>query len=118
MKTCVENKALTKSVHSLVCAAFHGPRPSGMTAAHNNGISTDNCPENLRWATMSSNHGDKLKHGTVLRGDRNGSSKLTEDEARTIKHSTENKHVLAQRFGVSEAAVRLIREGKRWAYLS
>lgn len=118
VKTSVEGRALTKPVHSMVCAAFHGPRPDGMTAAHNNGISTDNRPENLRWATLTANHADKVRHGTLLRGAGNGASKLTEDAARAIKFSDENKHVLAARYGVSEATVRLIRKGKRWAHIT
>lgn len=117
VKISVLNKPVTKAVHSLVCAAFHGPRPEGMTAAHNNGISTDNRSDNLRWATIASNHADKTEHGTLLRGERNRMAKLGPDEARQIKHSTENKHVLAARFGVSEATIRFIREGKRWSHI-
>lgn len=117
VKTSVDNHPVTKAVHSLVCSAFHGPRPDGMTAAHNNGVSTDNRAANLRWATMASNHADKLKHGTLLRGVTNAQAKLRDAEARAIKFSTENKHVLAERFGVSEATVRFIRSGKRWAHI-
>lgn len=117
VKLSTENKPITKAVHSLVCAAFHGSRPDGMTAAHNNGVSTDNRSENLRWATLRDNHSDKVTHGTLLVGADNGSAKLTENQARAIKFSEENKHVLAERFGVSEAAIRLIRDGKRWKHV-
>lgn len=89
-----------------------------MVAAHNNGISTDNRPENLRWDTIKANHADKTKHGTLLSGERNAQAKLTEADARAIKFSTENKHILAARFGISEASVRFIREGKRWAHIT
>lgn len=114
VKMSAGNRPITKAVHSLVCAAFHGPRPEGMTTAHNNGISTDNRPDNLRWDTLKANAADKLKHGTLLCGEQNGASRLTEAEARAIKFSDEDRHVAAQRYGVSETTVRYIREGKRW----
>lgn len=118
VKISVGNRALTKAVHPLVCAAFHGPKPEGMLVAHNNGISTDNRKDNLRWDTVKANHADKARHGTLLKGERNGSAKLTEEAVRAIKASDENKHVLAARFGVSEAAIRFIREGRRWAHIT
>lgn len=118
VKICVDNRPVTKAVHSLVCAAFHGARPETMQAAHNNGVSTDNRPENLRWDTVKANHADRGRHGTLLRGSTNGSAKLSEADAMAIKSSADDKHALAARFGVSEALIRAIRKGRRWAHLT
>lgn len=38
-------------VHTLVCLAFHGPRPEGCTADHINNDRADNRAINLRWST-------------------------------------------------------------------
>lgn len=117
VKTCVEGRALTKAVHSMVCAAFHGPRPEGMTAAHNNGDSTDNRPENLRWDTLKANHADKISHGTLLRGSANPEAKLTDDDVRLIKNSPESASAIARKLGVSFSLVCRIRRGERWSHI-
>jgi hypothetical protein len=57
------------AVHRMVCEAFHGPAPT-LThhAAHWDGNRKNNIPNNLRWATCSENHADKIRHGTTNRG--------------------------------------------------
>lgn len=53
-----------RSVHRLVCEAYHGPEPRpGMDVAHWNGQKADNRPENLRWATREENILDQIRHG-------------------------------------------------------
>ncbi len=56
------------TVHSLVALAHIGPRPIGMWVAHNDGVRTNCAASNLRYATPSDNHADKLRHGTSNRG--------------------------------------------------
>ena len=58
-----------RTVHSLVCEAFHGPAPTGHTVAHENGDPADNRAANLSWKTWSANHLDKHRHGTMPCGD-------------------------------------------------
>ncbi len=53
-----------KDIHSLVAAAFLGPRPDGMEVCHNNGDARDNRLENLRYDTRSANQRDAVAHGT------------------------------------------------------
>lgn len=52
------------NVHTLVAAAFNGPRPHGLEARHLNGNPRDNRSENLAYSTRSVNLLDKGKHGT------------------------------------------------------
>ena len=54
----------TRKVHRIVAFAFHGEPHDGQEVCHNNGMSTDNRAENLRWGTRSENTVDKVKHGT------------------------------------------------------
>lgn len=43
-------------VHTLVCEAFHGPKPTDTSVViHINEDGTDNRPENLRWGTQKEN---------------------------------------------------------------
>jgi len=63
--TLVQNK----TVHRMVCEAFHGPAPEGEPwALHRNGQAWDNRPENLYWGTPKDNSDDMTRHGTRSNG--------------------------------------------------
>lgn len=64
-----EPRNKTRTVHSLIALAFHGPRPEGLDICHGNCIKTDNRPSNLRYATRSENLRDSHAMG-VNRGGR------------------------------------------------
>lgn len=53
-----------RTVHSLVAAAFYGPRPEGMETRHLDGNPANNRVENLRYGTQSENNLDRVSHGT------------------------------------------------------
>lgn len=96
-------------VHTLVCRAFHGPKPLDKTlVAHADGNAKNNAANNLRWATALENSADMIGHGKSLRGHRSPRSKITEDEARKIKK------LLAEGKGPAEIA-RLIPKVTRGA---
>ena len=51
-------------VHTLVMAAFVGPRYEGMEVRHLNGDPADNRLSNLAYGTRSDNMVDSIRHGT------------------------------------------------------
>jgi hypothetical protein len=54
-----------RATHSLVCEAFHGPKPFPKAEVrHLDGTRTNNDPENLCWGTASENRYDSVRHGT------------------------------------------------------
>lgn len=53
-----------RSVHQLVAEAFIGPIPDGWHTCHNDGDSTNNRADNLRYDTPAANCMDMVKHGT------------------------------------------------------
>src|SRR3990167_7684235 len=58
-----ENKKVTKSVHRLVCMAFHGMPPKDRPETrHKDGDQTNNIPGNLCWGTPTENWQDKRIH--------------------------------------------------------
>ena len=59
-----QGKGQTRYVHSLAAEAFIGSRPEGMEVCHNDGDSTNNHLDNLRYDTSSDNELDKVRHGT------------------------------------------------------
>jgi hypothetical protein len=109
-------------VHRLVLEAFAGPCPEGMEACHGPGGPDDNrWPESgLHWGTPEENNQDKVRDGTLLRGDRVGGSKLTEAAVLEIREALargELQKVIAARFGVRDSQISRIKTGKRWAWL-
>lgn len=106
------------AVHTLVCLAFHGPKPTtAHQVAHRNGVPDDNRPENLRWATSAENHADRKGHGTDPVGERNGRAKLSRDkiaEARQLIGSGVERQEIARRFGVHRSTLRRALVGESW----
>src|SRR5215472_6204839 len=75
-------KHVSAKVHSLVCEAFHGQRPTLLhEVAHEDGNPSNVQANNLRWDTRAGNHADKLRHGTHNRGERHGLSLLSNKQA-------------------------------------
>lgn len=109
-----------RDVHVLVCEAWHGPRPTpGMHAAHNNGNPGDNRPDNLRWATPLENIGqDRVRHGTMPRGESHPLAKLTWEKVRAIRaqlpgpRGTQAR--LAREYGVNKYVITQIRDHLTW----
>lgn len=58
------------------------------------------------------------KNPAMLRGQKNGMSKLTEANAREILASNERLIVLARRYGVSSCTVNDIRRRRTWQWLT
>jgi hypothetical protein len=110
-------------VHTLVCEAFHGPRPSPIhQVAHWNGNRQDNRAVNLRWATPTENAADARRHGTFpLRpggaAEANGNARLTwatVDALREDAASGLSQVRLARKYAISRAQVYNIVKRKQW----
>lgn len=108
-------------VHRLVAEAFIGPCPQGHVVRHGPGGRLDNRPENLCYGTPAQNNGaDKLRDGTISRGMRNGSARLTEAQVIAIKRrsaSGESRASLGREFGVRPENVSHIALGRNWSWL-
>jgi hypothetical protein len=107
-------------VHRLVLAAFVGPCPDGMEGCHGNGIPSDNRLSNLRWDTWSGNHFDRVRHGTVVRGERATQAKCTERQVlRLLAQVADRARLMdaAASCGISEARAKHISRGTTWAHL-
>lgn len=112
----------TLFVHALVCAAFHGPRPSPkMTVAHLNGVRSDNRAENLQWKTQADNHADKVRHGTLMRGEGHPSAKLSHMDVIDIHvrlNSGERQCDLAKEYSVARSTIQDIASGAKWKHIT
>ncbi len=106
-------------LNRLVCEAFYGLPPSPKHhAAHNNGDSSDNRAENLRWATPKENMADKRRHGTHREGESVSFSKLTVRDIGYIRRLRADGWTtleLSEIFRVSGGTISSVLRGKSWA---
>lgn len=112
--------AKRRFVHRLVLEAFVGPCPDGMEACHNNGVRTDNRVKNLRWDTRLANHADQTKHGTRIRGERSGRSRLRNADVEQIlaNRGFIPTRSLADAFGVNISTMQRIWNGITWRHVA
>lgn len=81
-----KNVKVTRSVHTLICEAFHGTKPSRTAQVrHLDGTRDNNRPSNLAWGTQEENWNDRRLHGTSSEGERHWASKLTNEEREHIR---------------------------------
>lgn len=103
-------------VHRLVLEWFVGPCPEGMEACHNDGDSTNNRLDNLRWDTRKANIIDSVKHGTHYTGK---GTMLTREQVKKIraKKGTATQAEIGAQFGVTQQTISKIMNGKLWAHV-
>jgi ketosteroid isomerase-like protein len=104
----------------LLAETFIGPRPPGHLVCHNNGDSTDDRLENLRYDTPKGNSRDAIKHGVAPRGSKHGIAKLNEEkvaEIRKLLFYGERVTAIARQYGVSFPVIISIRDGKIWTHV-
>ncbi len=109
-------------VHRIACSLTHGEPPTPKhEASHTCGRGKFGCcnPRHLKWKTRTENEADKLAHGTTNRGERCGSSKLTESDVREILslRGRKSQQAIALDFNVQRTSVSLIHRGKNWGWL-
>lgn len=122
MTVNLQFRQTAKSVHRLVCRAFHGDAPDGQNDVnHKDNDRTNNRADNLEWMSRKDNLHWGKQQGRDNSGARNGRSKLTDETALQIIHllqTTDLKHAaIGKPFGVSDAAVQQINVGRRWKHL-
>jgi len=109
-----DGKEKRRNVHRLVMLAFNGE--SKLPVNHKNGIKTDNRLENLEYCTTSENIKHSFRSGlSCIDGEKHPISKLTNEQAKEIHHSSERTSILALKFKVSQSAISNIKSGRAYA---
>lgn len=113
-----DGEKTSRSVHSLVCEAFVGPRPDGQEVRHLNGDRADSRLSNLTYGTPKENAADKVAHGTQPYGERTGTSTLTYYQARAIQllwDSGEYSYrLISEVLDVNQTTVRNVATRRNW----
>ena len=115
-----KGRAYYFTVHRLVLLTFVGPCPTGMQACHNDGKLLNCYVDNLRWDTIKNNHLDKFKHGTTVRGERNGRCKLTVSQVKQIREMVSHGvsiHSLGKIFAVTPENINRIIKRRTWKHI-
>ncbi|GAC1491039.1 MAG: hypothetical protein NVS1B13_20960 [Flavisolibacter sp.] len=104
--------------HRLIAIAFVSNPLQLPIVNHKDGIKTNNRIENLEWVTHSQN----TKHAFAAnlmshKGTNNSQCKLTEEQAREIKHSDLPSRYLSEKFGVGMDNIRAIQRGSKWKHV-
>jgi hypothetical protein len=117
----VNCKGAKVTVHSLVAAAFLGPRPDGYQVNHIDGKKLNARANNLEYATPAANIHHAFKTGLAQTGERHHLAKLTEPHAREIvehlKRGILSCAEIARQYGVHRTTISHMRNGKglnRW----
>lgn len=118
-----------RSVHQLVCEAFHGPRPEKHQVNHIDGIKKNNHQENLEWVTGSRNYRHAIAMGlmrrtrdrALLRGEKHQKVKsgFGEDEVRKIRATTDRSELraIAEKFGMKYNSLWNIKSRLTWKHV-
>lgn len=81
----------TRNVHTLVCSAFYGIKPSkGSQVRHLDGNKNDNFPCNLAWGDQYDNWQDRKSHGNGMAGENHPAAKFSDEERSHIRWAVEN----------------------------
>lgn len=118
---CKNKKQHKKLVHRLVLETFVGFCPIDMECCHNNDDPTNNHVSNLRWDTRKANVRDAIKHNLCLKGEKNGSAKLTENSVRIIIYMWKTNLFLqkeiAKTYDVSKMTINDIIHKRTWKHI-
>lgn len=115
----VDGVSTNMAAHILTAAAFIGPRPDGHHTCHNDGQPRHNHVSNLRYDTCAANQLDKVRHGTLLRGEGVGNSKLRAKDVAIIRSAVRcgiPQRRLAEKYQVSPALICKIVSGALWKH--
>lgn len=105
----------TMSAARVVCEHIHGPPPTPLhEAAHSCGCGHKGCvnARHLRWLTPAENTAEKYAHGTILFDQDNHMTRLSNEQVKEIRASSEHFRSIAGRLGMSAEHIRKIKTGK------
>lgn len=120
---CFKGKPRTITVHSLVAKAFLGNRLTGNQINHIDGNKGNNSLSNLEYCSPSQNnqHAYDLGLKVAPKGEKQGSSKLTQEQVLLIRQAYASggvsQAVLAKLYGIGQGAVCRIIARKTWKHI-
>lgn len=111
------NVKVTRTVHRLICSAFHGiPEPRTLQVRHLDGNPENNRPSNLQWGTQQENWADRRAHGRGVEGEKHHAAKLSDWERESLRWALKmglcSQRHAARILGMSQSAISDIARSK------
>ncbi len=103
--------------HRVAYRLVHGDIAEGLYVCHR--CNNPRCcnPHHLYAGTAAENSRQMVEDGRAYRGEHQWAAKLTADDVRAIRASSERHRVLAKRYGVAHTTIGAIRRRKRWRHV-
>lgn len=117
----INRRRIYKRVHILVLTAFRGFPPKGMVGRHLDGNPGNSRLRNLCWGTHQENVDDSIRHGTIARGERRPTAKLSDAkirEAFRLRELGYSNLEISNRFNVHPSLISRVLNRKRWAHVA
>jgi len=103
--------------HRAVWETVNGPIPDGLKILHRCDNPPCCNPHHLFLGTDADNVADKVAKGREIRGERQWMAKLTEDDIRAIRASTDTLKAIGEQFGIHPNHACDIRLRKDWRHV-
>lgn len=110
----------THRLHRLVYEQHHGPIPAGMDICHICDVKRCINPEHLFLGTRLDNVRDMWNKGREIKGEKHKLALLTDDAVREIRATPRGPRTivqLAEKYGVSQAAIKHARYRQSWKHV-
>lgn len=116
-----EGRRQTLYLHRLVAEAFleasFGQTEVNHIVVNGKVDKGDNFYKHLEWATPAENRADAQRNRLHAFGERNGMARLTREQIKEIRSSSESTKTLSERFNVKTNTITRIRARQRWQLL-
>lgn len=116
-----DGKKYIVRVHKLVAEVYLPEKPfKEAVVRHLDGDSFNNWDLNLAWGSRKDDANDRVMLGTTAKGERNGSSKLTEEIVREMRERYGNGETtakVAEEFFISQRQARNVIFGHSWKHV-
>lgn len=117
----VNKKTTSFLVHRIVALAFLGNPPDGYEVNHKDGDKSNNSLANIEYVSHWQNKQHAMSLPTHIAGERNGNSKLTENDVIEIRLALKKgaKLVdLSEQYHVNFRTISYIKLGKLWKHIA
>jgi len=118
-----DSKRKRMTVHRIVAQAFITNPDNKQTVNHIDGNRHNNCIENLEWCTQKENIHHALAIGTGTIGERNGLSKLTNEQVKCLRNvykpfdSQYGCTALAKKYNMSVKCMHQMLKGETYKFI-